>query len=459
MKNYSYSFNHKEKRFIAKYKKNDGTWGTKWLPKEFQIHQEQEAEKHLISWLDQYYKAGTSPDRSIPIQQAPTTIAYLAPKWLEYRNKHEKTARNTYKGFEYAVRCWILDNPNFQHYSIQDLDLAQNQLSVSALTAWIHSLHGKPKTRMVHIRTLRTLIDDCISLEWLDPDSTNPARRPHINQLFKNLEQQAEEDKIIAHLNYDQIRGLLSHPQLPAYRRIRYLLAVLQGFRDHELQGMTWKDVDFINKTLTISKQLLKIGCSPWIHEKDLNIPSKEQISLPNAIMSKPKTSGSRRTLPMHDEVIKALKWWKRVGWRHHVGRMPSDSDPLIPRGNKGRLVPASQPGNFFFSESANNLRIDLVRANLPTTFTDQTKGMTVDLVFHSLRHTFSHLLESEGVDEHQIGVLLGHGAKTTARSNYLGRNLDLYSGLVNRIQLHGIWDGTSPEAKVIPIESRKKQA
>lgn len=88
-------------------------------------------------------------------------------------------------------------------------------------------------------------------------------------------------------------------------------------------------------------------------------------------------------------------------------------------------LRAGQKAGDFCRVESAELVREDCKRLNLATTYNNKP------LKFHSLRHTFSHMLETVGADENQIGVLMGHKATTTVRTNYLGKNIEHFRKLV----------------------------
>jgi integrase len=137
-------------------------------------------------------------------------------------------------------------------------------------------------------------------------------------------------------------------------------------------------------------------------------------LARPNALVSPPKRN-SRRPIPLLPIVVLVLKWWRSVGWKQYVGVAPRKDDPVFPSGKANRHRPA---GQFAFVESPELLRQDLERVGQKSTFGD------IDNDFHGLRRTFSTLLNENGVSEADVGVLLGHGAKSTARGSYISPDL-----------------------------------
>lgn len=433
MSNYSIKFNETRKVWIAKFRKLDGTWGTKFLPKTFLRAAALDAERWLISWLAEYQKSGVA--EVLPTTVKGNTIAFLAPKWLKHRYEDQDTAPNTYNGFKSAINNWVLDNPKFTHHSIQNLDI-ETELTVGELRTWILSLKGMNSTKIDKINCIKSFFNDCIGMEWLNPDMANPIDKPAIKKLYKSLQKTRTEDAVIAHLSQEHVATLLTghHQFLSDYRRLRYLIAITAGLRDHEVQGLTWSDINWTDRTINVNKQLAKIGHAPLLHYKDLQdgMTKDAIMQLPNAIAAKPKSFKSKRIVPLHPLTAAATKWWFEKGWKLYTGQAPSKDSPVFPRGkgkNAGRLD-IGNPGDFCFSESASLVRSDLLRLDLPATY----EGENID--FHALRHTFSHLLESIGADDAQVGVLLGHSGKSVARNNYLAKNMNLFRSLVEKLPI-----------------------
>ena len=71
-----------------------------------------------------------------------------------------------------------------------------------------------------------------------------------------------------------------------------YVLLFYLGLRRSELLGLPWRNVDFVNKSLTVSQTLNVIRNKPFLS------PST-------------KTKSSIRTLPLADNIVALLKAWK----------------------------------------------------------------------------------------------------------------------------------------------------
>lgn len=433
--NYSIKFNESRKQWIAKYRQVLGGWGTKFLSKSFKRTDGIEAERELISWLADYQKTGGFPAAKQKL--VAKSIAMLSQRWLEMRYNDQNTAPNTYSGFALSMKNWILDNPTFPHHRISHLDI-ESEMSVQELKNWLGSLQGAASSKLQHFHTLNTFFNDCIELNWVDENMANPFMRPALVKAVKAVKAEKSEDTVITYMTADQVEKLLTtaHKFIPDYRRIRYIVALTAGLRHKEIQGLTWEDVDLQQKTINIHKQLQKRGCKPLLQWKDIQkTMSKAAIAaLPNAVSKKTKSTSSNRLMPLHSLTVEALKEWKRKGWKTYVGRSPEKNDPVFPRQNKS-LREGEQAGDFCMSDAATLVREDLERLEMQTQFKAQD-GSQHNLDFHSMRHTFSHLLEAGGADDNQIGILLGHASKTVLRSNYLAKNMTVFRELVERMPL-----------------------
>ena len=83
-------------------------------------------------------------------------------------------------------------------------------------------------------------------------------------------------------------------------RNLGILISLYTGIRIGELCGLQWKDIDFINETLSINKTVQRI--------KNLK---KEENSKTKLIVDIPKTEHSVRTIPLPAFLISILKMFK----------------------------------------------------------------------------------------------------------------------------------------------------
>ncbi len=148
------------------------------------------------------------------------------------------------------------------------------------------------------------------------------------------------------------------------------LTAIYTGARFSEIIALTWKDVDYLHRTITINKSVdyrYGTGFKPT------------------------KNESSNRTIRVNDELLKILAQLK-------VNRTP--------------LLFAKTPQVFGirFSQKVN----DYLKLTM------KTIGIIKrDYTFHSLRHSHVAFLLSQGIDIYAISKRLGHSNMTTTSDVY----------------------------------------
>ena len=167
---------------------------------------------------------------------------------------------------------------------------------------------------------------------------------------------------------YNKVLNLLKH-EVPI-KRLIIEMALKTGLRRSELFGLTWNDIDFKNKTLTVNKTRQLIN-------------KKMQI-LPT------KTPSSLRTISIPLSLLNLLKEAKRK----------SNNEFIFEELNIDSIC-------VWFRKWQRNNNIDVIR-------------------FHDLRHTHATLLLLQGVDLKTISTRLGH-------SN-IGRTMNTYTHVLKEL-------------------------
>jgi integrase len=147
-------------------------------------------------------------------------------------------------------------------------------------------------------------------------------------------------------------------------RNIGILLSLYSGIRIGELCSLQWKDIDFKNNKLIISKTVQRI----YIKDKDKNISK--------VIITSPKTKNANREIPINKDFIEILK------------KIKSDNEYYILSNGEKYIEPRTY--RKYFNKVLKEKKIKHFN-------------------FHSLRHTFATNCITLGCDYKTVSELLGH--------------------------------------------------
>lgn len=198
-----------------------------------------------------------------------------------------------------------------------------------------------------------------------------------IRDFTQNITLAGNKDKEVHvdYLNLKEIKALLQESKKSACTyhlytsRYMIITAIYTGMRLGEIQALTWKDVDFLHKTIDINKS--------W--------DSRSKTFKPT------KTKSSNRKIAMNDDLSKTLMEL----------RQRSTSEKMVFEGFM-KTVPTTDAVN-------NCLKTMLRKLNIHRK----------NFHFHSLRHSQVAILLANGVDIYAISKRLGHSNISTTTKIY----------------------------------------
>ena len=147
-------------------------------------------------------------------------------------------------------------------------------------------------------------------------------------------------------------------------KNIGFLISLYSGIRIGELCALQWKDIDFKNNKLMISKTIQRV----YIKDKDKSISK--------VIITTPKTKNANREIPINKDFLEIIKSLK------------TDKDNYILSNSDKYIEPRTY--RKYFNKILKELKIKHFN-------------------FHSLRHTFATNCISLGCDYKTVSELLGH--------------------------------------------------
>ncbi|MGE5391391.1 MAG: site-specific integrase [Deltaproteobacteria bacterium] len=170
-----------------------------------------------------------------------------------------------------------------------------------------------------------------------------------------------------------------------------YMVAWGAGLRRAEILGLQWPDIDMVKGTLTVRRVYVRVKGGH--------------------IFQDPKTTKSRRTVPLPAAVIDALKGWKKhqaqdnMRWKGLHKDLPDDEKPEY---NPKNMVFCDELGEPLQPDFvSHHFKQDIKAAKLP------------EIRFHDLRHGHATMLLELGEDLKVISERLGHSTITLTADTY----------------------------------------
>ncbi|WP_270290171.1 site-specific integrase [Enterococcus casseliflavus] len=161
-----------------------------------------------------------------------------------------------------------------------------------------------------------------------------------------------------------------------------FRLLAFTGIRKGEALALTWQDIDFENKILTINKTIAR--------------NTKNEL-----VTNQPKTETSNREISLDDTTIEVLKKWRQDQRKY-----------LLSHGHN-----SLRPNQIIFS-SKNNNYLDPLRPNNIQKRLCRESGLK-DITIHGFRHTHCSLLFEAGLSIQEVQSRLGHSDIQTTMNIY----------------------------------------
>ena len=281
------------------------------------------------------------------------TMAQLCDHFEQRELARDNTWRSyaTKKTYHAYLTRWIC--PHWRHYELAEVRTIQ-------VESWLRTL-SLAKSSCAKIRNLMSvLFNHACRYELFD-------RNP-----IYLVRQSAKRRRAPTVLLPAEIKALVDN--LGIRERTLVLLAVSTGLRQSELFGLKWGDIDFAQRTMNVTRSIVYGVVGPC------------------------KTEASRKPVPVHPTVLKALIEWRRV-CRYNK----SDDWVFASKRHRGRTP--------FWGQAI------LRRYIRPLA---QRAGIQKRFGWHTFRHTYSTLLRSVGTEFKVMQELLRH---STLRST-----LDIYT-------------------------------
>lgn len=272
-----------------------------------------------------------------------------------------RVKRSSYETAHNVIKTHII--PFFRNVDINDID--------QFLVHEFYSLKMKEGYSSNYIQRMhemiRLLLRVAFKWELMQKDIASLIQAPRIQKKTMNV------------WTIGQVNEFLKFTKHSRYHPV-YFLAAYTGMRKGEILGLTWDDVNFEEKTISINKTLY--------HIKD------------EFLLQEPKTSSSVRTIHIDDDIIRVLKKQKV---KQNLERLKYGGVY-----KEHNMVFAQETGEFVNPPGVNGLFTRFIKqSGLPR------------IRFHDLRHTHATILLQMGVNPKLVAERLGHSSVNITLDTY----------------------------------------
>lgn len=300
--------------------------------------------------------------------------------WLEYDIRRRAQSSNTYDSYSGIVRNHI--NPALGNKKLTEINKGDVQRLYKDSAVYSKSVVRQVKTVM------NVSFDYAVSRRLISANPANGVSMPRTVESRPYHTRNIDTEKT---LNMEQVLTLLEASRdTPIHMQV--LFNVLMGLRRQEINAVKYSDVDYVNRTLTVGKQLGKeLDLEPG--STDDGPKTKRELPL--------KTPSSYRVLPIPDYVFEAIleerKKYER--WRSRRQSIFHDDGYICCSSYSGK--PRSK--DFHWRHYKELLK----KTGLP------------DIRWHDLRSTYCTLLLKKDFNPKAVTKLMGHSKELITMDVY----------------------------------------
>jgi integrase len=314
-------------------------------------------------------------DRGVRVPEEKWSVAQYLDHWLAQVVKPHR-APKTYQGYELIVRRHIV--PRLGKRRLNSLSVPDVRQLVGSLEESGMSTRGVQQVHAVFRNALQSAMRDELVMR----------------NVAKLVQVKTPRYEVGRGLSVEQARLLITSTQDDRLHAL-YVLAVYLGLRRGELLALRWSNVDLDQEFLVVTHTLQRVDGE--------------------LLFKAPKTRSSRRTIPLPNPCVEAL--------RSHRVKQGAERLKAGPRWCGDDMVFSTTIGT------------PIEPDNLSRSWYVVRKVLGDPAPrFHDMRHTCVSLLLAEGAPPHVVQQIVGHSAIDVTMTIYAHASLDEKRAALSRL-------------------------
>lgn len=365
-----------------------------------------EAEAALAKALNEYINAGAV------FEPSEITVADYLNQWFDLYCK-PNLKYNTQVGYLRIIQGHLI--PRFGIYRLKAITPAILQeyavdLKMNGLAR--HSITG---ILSVFSAALNYAVEP---MHYLPSNPMQYVKFPKVEK--------APRERII--LTLDEWQRIIDRFPSDSRYHIPLMIGFYTGLRISEAFALTWDDIDFEKRTITVSRQIVKRNFGADVRKV---VEKKGKRELKSSwYFTTTKTPSSERTVKFGDALYKALKAEYTAQKKNELKYGEYYTIHVLKRevDEKGNDMQRIVPVQKCLQTALPRVRMVCIAENGEYTSTDSFKycsrvihkELQLAFDYHSLRHTHATILIESGADVKDVQTRLGHNNIQTTLQTYV---------------------------------------
>ncbi len=307
------------------------------------------------------------------------TLSVLMKEWLMVFKKSQvspRTFENNIARFKNHIE------PKIGGMKLDEISTLTIQKMLNEMLEQDLSLDYVKKTKFLLGQFFEYAVDNKFVL-------TNPVHKVKVKSQEHKIYRKNEYKAIPVEIRKQFIESLNEHTFLKPFCYVM----MFAGLRTGEALALEWQDIDFENKLLKVERGMTNVP----------KFDDNGKVISRQLVIGDTKTVCSKRTVPMPDILVEALKEYfnKQKQKQSKLGISFTDNDSFVFCNDEGNLRTYSGTKKIFY------------------TFLKSHNLQKYHIHFHTLRHTFSNTLFEADQNPKVIQSLLGHKDVKTTITTY----------------------------------------